>query len=201
VAAKRGDGIDDDERVVLASDASQGFNWIQDARRCLSVYERDDLGRFVFEGAAQEVQRTGATPVTVEPRHDCPLTLPQLRETFAKISVDDDQYARPFAYEVGDYRLHSRRTGSGDRKCERPFGGTKEARQPRPNVVEESHHNRIQVADGWRSHRAHHAGRSETRARPKENAIGVGKRAHVVYPERLGEADPVSIRDTAETPR
>ena len=73
-------------------------------------------------------------------------------------------------------------------KANDPSAARNTPRQTRAHIVEQRHHQRIEMADGRRRHRAHHARRGQARSGAEQDAIGVGQQAHAGISSKCASA-------------
>lgn len=159
---------------MLARDARQIFDGIEDAGRCLRLHERDEVGALLPECVAQPFRVARTAPLHLHAPDARPVTLAHLGETIAEIACDDDDGAHALNDRVRERRLEGGRAGAGDRDCKRVGIGAEEPLQAGAHLVHQRNEFRIEMAQHRRRHRADDPRRHLAWSGAQKNAFGRG---------------------------
>ena len=155
---------------MVRGDRADFPDGIQDSRRCLAMDDRDQIGRGILQHAAHLLWLDGTPPFDVETRHGAAISRQHVGQSLAEVAGDDRQRAAARRDDVGDRRFHGRCAGARYSQDPRIGAGTKHARQPRANVIEQRQQIGVEMRTRRGPERRAHTIGDRRRARAEKQA-------------------------------
>ena len=171
--------------LAIAASCAIGFRTPVDV---FGVDHCDNVELLRANSRAQGVRVARAAPFNVQSFDGRSVSFTHVREPFAEVSGDDDEDACAVGDEVRNARLHSGGACAGHSKRERAVRRIEQPRKTYADIVEHRRHERIQMADRGRSHRAHHPGRGHAGPGAQRMREVSGEKAHAATSSSLASA-------------